>query len=285
MTPNAVGLLPLISKRQREKTIEERIDAVILAGGAPETTDSKADPLLEYAQVQKKPLIKIAGKEMVRYVTEAIAGSSRIGRIFVVGLSPEDGVEFAAPVEYVEATGSMMDNVVAGIERVMEVDPAMERVVIASADIPLLTTEMVDHFIDTCLETDHDVYYTVVEKSTMEARFPGSRRGFVSLRGGSFAGGDINMTKVSAIQANLPLARQAMKSRKNIWQQIRLLGCKTLIKFAFRRLTIADVERVAGRALGCRGRAIITPYPEMGMDVDKPHQLDIVRAILEGRSA
>jgi molybdopterin-guanine dinucleotide biosynthesis protein A len=259
----------------------ERVDTVILAGGEPD----KADPLLEYGQVQKKALIKIAGKEMVRYVVEAIAGSSRVGRIFIVGLSPEDGVEFAAPVEYVEAIGSMLDNIVAGIERVIEVDPDVERVIISTADIPLLTTEMVDYLIDTCLETDHDVYYTIVEKSTMEARFPGSRRSFVPLRGGSFAGGDINMAKVSAIQANLPLARQALEFRKNIWQQVRLIGFGTLIKFAFRRLTVADAERVASRALGCRGRAIITSYPEMGMDVDKPHQLDMARAILEGGSA
>jgi len=107
----------------------------------------------------------------------------------------------------------------------------------------------------------------------------------VPLRGGSFAGGDIHMVKVSALQANLPLVRQAMEFRKNVWQQVRLLGFGTLIKFAFRRLTIADAERVASRAMRCRVRAIITPYPEMGMDVDKPHQLDIVRAILEGGPA
>jgi molybdopterin-guanine dinucleotide biosynthesis protein A len=261
--------------------MEERIDAIILAGGELD----KADPLLEYAQVQKKALIKIAGKEMVRYVVEAIAGSSRVGRIFIVGLSAEDGTEFAAPVEYVEAAGGMLDNLVAGIERVMEVDPDVEKVVTSSADIPLLTTEMVDYFVDTCLETDHDLYYTIVEKSTMEARFPGSGRSFVPLRSGSFAGGDINMAKVSAIQANLPLARQFSESRKNIWQQVRLLGFGTLIKFAFRRLTIADAEQVASRALGCQGRAVITPYPEMGMDVDKPHQLDMVQTILEGRAA
>ncbi len=258
----------------------EKIDAIVLAGGA---TD-EGDRLLTYAQVRKKALIKIAGKEMVRYVVEALAGSSRIGRIFIVGLSPQDGVEFAAPVEYVAAAGTMLDNIVAGIRQVMEVDPDVERVVISSADIPLLTTEMVDYFIDTCLETDHDVYYTIVEKSSMETRFPGSGRTFVPLNDGSFAGGDINMAKVSAIQANLPLARQALELRKNVWRQVRLLGLRTLIKFAFRRLTVADAERVASRALGCRGRAIITPYPEMGMDVDKPHQLDMVRTILEGKT-
>ena len=154
--------------------MEERIDAIVLAGGTPD----KADPLLEYAQAQKKALIKIAGKEMVRHVVEAIAGSSRIERIIIVGLSPEDGVEFTAPVEYVEAAGDMLDNTLAGMERMMEVDPDVELVLLSSTDIPLLTTEMVDYLVETCLETDHEVYYTIVEKSTMEARFSGSRRSF-----------------------------------------------------------------------------------------------------------
>jgi hypothetical protein len=28
------------------------------------------------------------------------------------------------------------------------------------------------------------------------------------------------------------------------------------------------------------GKAVISPYAELGMDVDKPHQLEIVRAAL-----
>ena len=32
------------------------------------------------------------------------------------------------------------------------------------------------------------------------------------------------------------------------------------------------------------GRAIVCPYAEVGMDVDKPHQLEIMRADLRKRS-
>jgi hypothetical protein len=52
-----------------------------------------------------------------------------------------------------------------------------------------------------------------------------------------------------------------------------------------RRLTIeAGVER-ASNSLGIRGRAILCPYAEIGMDVDKPHQLEILRADLERSAA
>jgi hypothetical protein len=35
--------------------------------------------------------------------------------------------------------------------------------------------------------------------------------------------------------------------------------------------------------MGFRGRAILCPYAEMGMDVDKPFQLEIMREDLAGR--
>jgi hypothetical protein len=44
------------------------------------------------------------------------------------------------------------------------------------------------------------------------------------------------------------------------------------------------VERV-GRRLNLRGRAIISPYAEIAMDVDKPHQFDLLRADMEKRYA
>jgi hypothetical protein len=52
-----------------------------------------------------------------------------------------------------------------------------------------------------------------------------------------------------------------------------------------RRITIDDaVKRVSNR-LGLKGRAIISPYAEIGMDVDKPHQLEIVISDLSQQSS
>lgn len=45
---------------------------------------------------------------------------------------------------------------------------------------------------------------------------------------------------------------------------------------------MTQAEQKASQILGCRGKAIISPSAELGMDVDKPHQLDMVRRILEG---
>jgi hypothetical protein len=63
-----------------------------------------------------------------------------------------------------------------------------------------------------------------------------------------------------------------------------LIGPDIVFKFLFRSLTIDDViQRVADK-LRLRGRAILCPYPEIGMDVDKPHQLEIMRSFLGAKA-
>jgi len=51
----------------------------------------------------------------------------------------------------------------------------------------------------------------------------------------------------------------------------------------FRRLTINDAVRRVARRLDITGRAVVCPYAEVGMDVDKPHQLEMLSAYLERR--
>ena len=179
----------------------------------------------------------------------------------------------------------MLDNMLQGLDRIQSIDPSAEKVVACSADVPLITPEMVRYFVAACLETDHDVYYSIVEQTTMDAQFPGSGRTFVPLKEGRFAGGDIYMARIAAARANESLLRRLIEERKNYLAQMRLIGIGTLLKLLFRQLDVAGAERVVGRALGLTGRAIISPYAELGMDVDKPHQLAMVEDALQRRLA
>lgn len=254
------------------------MDAVLMAGSTP----GKKDDLLEYAGVDKKSLIKIADREMVYYVFGAITGSRRIDRIVLVGLGPEDGLDFGRPVEYVEAHGDILDNSLVGLNHLLSLNPTTDRVIFSSTDIPLLTTEVVDYFIDACLELEADIYYSVVERSVMEARFPDSGRTFVRLRDGLFAGGDLFMIRARAVQANHSLVRRLIDARKSAWQLVRIIGLKMIFKFLAGQLTIAESEKMVGRALNCRVKAIISPYAEIGMDVDKVSHLQRMQSILAG---
>ncbi len=254
--------------------------AVILAGSSPR----EADPLAEYTRGQPKGLLPIAGRPMLAYIVDALAGSRYIRTIAVVGLPEEARPALPVAVNHLPPQGDLFSNAEAGILYVSSLIPDLTGVLVSSADIPLITSEMVDRFIEECLRTDHDIYYGVVERSVMEGRFPASRRSYVHLKEGDFAGADIFMVRPGAVVANRELWRRVTAARKSALAQARILGgFWPVFKLLIHQMGLEEAERRASRALNVRGRAVICTDPEVGMDVDKPFQLEIVRAELEGR--
>jgi hypothetical protein len=117
----------------------------------------------------------------------------------------------------------------------------------------------------------------------MEARFPGSKRTYTRLKDISICGGDMNVMRTMTVTANDELWRRLIASRKNVLKQAALIGYGTLFLILLRRLTLQDVVKRVTKRLQLTGRAIICPYAEVGMDIDKPHQLELLRADLAKR--
>jgi hypothetical protein len=163
-------------------------------------------------------------------------------------------------------------------------NPDAEYVLFASSDIPGITGEMVDWLVNTCAETDDDLYYNVVLREDMERRFPGSKRTWTRLKDLEVCGGDMNMARAAIVSQHSDFWNKLIEARKNPAAQAALIGSDIIFKFIFRQLSIDDVIHRVADKLGLKGRALISPYPEIGMDVDKPHQLEIMRADLAGRS-
>ncbi|MCP4518014.1 MAG: NTP transferase domain-containing protein [Delftia sp.] len=264
---------------RRFEDLSTPLVAIISAGGRYDPDD----PLLHHSGVQHKALIPIAGKPIIAHVAQALADSGYVARLIVVGLEQEHDLDFALPATCVPAAGSIMENVLVGLEALERVAPGAERVLMCACDVPLVTGKIVRYLVDTMLSTGADVCYTAVRRETMEARFPGSGRSFVPLLDGRFAGGDINLLNPDVIEKNRELLDSILGARKNAWTQARLIGLRFLLKFIFRRLTIADGERKAQSIFGVPCRVIPVRYAELGMDVDKPQQLELVRAEMEGR--
>jgi len=256
------------------------MDAIVVAGHTPGRTDA----LLEYAGAKNKALIPIAGKPMIKWVTDALAGSHHVKRLVIVGLDESCGIDFGPkPVACVPDQGQLIKNLWAGAARVLKDTKNRDRILVCACDIPLITTAIVDDHIAAMFATQHDVYYTVVDRTAMLARFPASRRTYTHLRGEVVCGGDLNMAGSKAVETNTELWDDLLEARKSALRQARRVGFLTLLQLATRTLSIPAAERRAEKILGVKCRVIRTPHAEIGMDVDKPFQLDIVRAELEKR--
>ncbi len=257
-----------------------QIDAVILAGGIPQP----GELLYTYTQGKPKAMLEMAGRSMLAWVLAALDGAATVRRVAVSGLdAPATPMPCLKPLVYVPDRGSMLGNAQAGVMELAKTGPVSRHVLLVSSDIPALTPQIVDWLVATAEQTDDDAYYSLIPREKMEARFPGSKRSYFYFKDGVFTGGDINLLSADLLLRGHAKAPALIEARKNIFKQAQLIGWDVLILFALRRLTVDEAVRAASQRLTLKGRAVICPHAEAGMDVDKPEQFELVRRDLETR--
>lgn len=256
--------------------MKEQFDAFITAGYDPDKQDSVSGA----AGVAHKSLVPVAGMPMAWHVVQALAESGQVGEIVVVGLEPGE-IEFQAPVHYVPNQPSLWASQNAGLRKLRELNPDDRYILALTADVALLSGEIIGRFIEVCQPLTMEAYWGIVPKDVMLATFPDSRRTYLPLREGSFCSSDLYLGRLSAGFRIQERVRFFIEHRKNVVAQVWKLGLPTLLKFLLRRLTMADIVDFAYKFADLRGCPVVLPIAEAGMDVDKPGQLAQVQAYLQ----
>jgi len=248
------------------------MDIVLLAGGGVQPEDL----LYSYTKGKPKAFIDIAGQHMIQWVLDALNGAVGVDNIILVGLDDIRELRCQKPLHLIPNQEGLMANIKAGAERLQELNPRAEYFLLASSDIPAITSEMVDWVIETAKESDHDIHFNVVERAAMEERFPGANRTFAKLNGIEVCGADISVLRLKMVTHNEELWSRLIASRKSVFKQAALIGLDTILMVLFRITDLEGTAQQLSRRVGVNARAIISPYAELAMDVDKPHQLEIL---------
>jgi hypothetical protein len=224
----------------------------------------------------------MGGRPLVVRVVDALRASAEVDRVVVVGPVAPLREILGQGTDVVPEQGSMMANVEAALASL----GAVSQVMAVAADLPLLTPGVVSGFLDRCTDAA-DFYYPIVPQAVVEQRYPGIRKTFVNLADGTFCGGSILVFDPAVIDRIRPFVERLIQARKKPWLMAQLFGWATVMKFASGRLTIAEVEARAREVVGIRGRAVIVETPELALDVDadRPENLAVLQAALEGRVA
>ncbi len=256
------------------------MDAMIIAGGIAQP----GEPLYPFTQGKPKAMLDIHGKPMVQWVLDALDNAVSVDRVIIVGMEQGEILHGAKLSSMLPDQGSMIDNIRAGVAKILETNPATEHIVVASSDIPAILPEHIDWVVQNASQTDLDVHYNVVKREAMESRYPSSKRSYVHLKDMDVCGGDLNIIRASIVARNEALWGKIIDARKNPLKQAALIGYDTLFLLLLRQVTLAAaIERVT-RRIHLTGQALVCPYAELAMDVDKPHQLEIMRADLSRRA-
>jgi GTP:adenosylcobinamide-phosphate guanylyltransferase len=225
-------------------------------------------------------MIDVAGRPMIQWILDALGDARKVDRVIIIGLSPKNELVCKKPLYYISNQGRMLANIVAGVNKSLELNPKSEYVMLVSSDIPTLESGMVDWLATTAMKTRDDLYYGVCPREVMEKRFPTSNRTYTKLKDIDVCGADINIIHVSMATEHLDTWEQLIGNRKSPLRQAAVIGWDTLFQLATRQFTLQDLVERASERIGIKGRAIIWSQAEPCMDVDKPHQLEILRADL-----
>ncbi|MFC1474560.1 hypothetical protein ACFLQK_00825 [bacterium] len=152
---------------------------------------------------------------------------------------------------------------------------------ISSCDIPLITPDIVQRFIEACNKMQGEVYYPVIEKKFNDEKYPATRRTYFKLQDGTYTGGNMVVLNPEAIRKNWSLLEQAIAARKSPLKLLSMIGFGFIIKYLFRRLTLEYTVRKVASIVGMSGSAVPVEDPEIGVDVDKESDYLLVKEILE----
>lgn len=250
-------------------------DIVVGAGGLIH----HGDPLAGLGREgQLKALLPIAGRPMLHWVLDAISESREIQRVFLLGVDPESELRCdGKPIHYLPPQPSFVHSLTQGGIAVRQNDPLHPLALWVSADLPLIRGEMLDWFIRTARRSRHEFYFPVIDPELMRQRFPDARRTVFKLRDRSILVGDVCAGDIrSAEEVSHPLCVQFAKARKSPWKIARAVGPAALLRFLTGRATTKYCLELVQQKLGLNGTLIDCPWPEMGMDVDKPEDYELV---------
>jgi hypothetical protein len=131
--------------------------------------------------------------------------------------------------------------------------------------------------------TGADVAAALVERQTLLAEFPESRRTWLPFRKGAYSGANLFWLGSPRALPLLDVWRRIEQDRKKKWRVVGAFGPLLLIAALLRVFTIQQAFARIGKRYGIAARPVLLPFAEACIDVDKVSDHVLVSEILERR--
>jgi GTP:adenosylcobinamide-phosphate guanylyltransferase len=247
------------------------VNAVVLAGGPPDAV-SALQP-----GAANKAFVRIGGVALVERVLRALRGVPRIERIVVVAPPATHADPALAHADERRADGPrMIESLRSGLHGF----PPDDAILVVASDLPVLTHAAIDEVLDALANRDLDIAYSCLARRDHVARYAQIPHTWARLREGAFCGGGVSAIKPRSLTRLSAMLDALGAARKAPLRLAAVLGPDIVVRFALRRLSIADAERRATTLLGAPAGALRCTHPEIAINVDRPTDVALANALL-----
>lgn len=253
-----------------------RYTALVLAGTRP-----GGDPLAAYAGVTHKALIEVGGQPMLARVLAALGAVPQVARIVVAIDRPELLTGMSAgdkPLASMPTGAGPSASVAAALQR--EGTPLL----VTTADHALLRPEWVTEFL-AAAQGEADAWVALARREAVLAAAPGSERTWLRFADGSYSGCNLFLLGTPAAQGVVQLWQQMEAQRKKPLSLLARLGVGYVLRYRAGWLSLPQaLARLGELAGGARIRHVALSDGRAAIDVDKPADLELVRALVAGQA-
>ncbi len=234
--------------------------ALVLAGGPPDEVSSLQPG------APNKAFIHIGGITLVERTLRALRESGRLERILVVAPQQAHADPALRLADEIRPDGARItESLASGLAGLAPDEP----VLVSAADLPILDGEATADFVDRVLVRELDVAYGCVDRRAHVGPYAEVRHTWARLQEGTYCGAGIVALRPRAFASLARFLERLGRARKNPLALASLLGWDMLLRFACGRLSIAQAERRASRILGVAAGAIVSPFPQIAVNVDR----------------
>jgi 2-phospho-L-lactate guanylyltransferase (CobY/MobA/RfbA family) len=219
---------------------------------------------------------------MLAYVLDAVRGVPEVDRIYICIDAETDlrPVTNGTPFNRIPPADSPAASVAAALQEIGGDRPLL----ITTADHPLLTPEIVGHFLKNAPK-DADLSVGLAEAETVTKAFPEGRRTFYRLAGRGYSGCNLFLARRPGAVRVAEYWRRMEAHRKHPLRLVREIGLGALVRYAFGFLSLDGAFRHVSKLTAARISPVILPFAEAATDVDKPSDHVLVESILKQRRA
>lgn len=252
-----------------------RWHALVLAAGR-----GPGDPMAKAYGVTHKCAIAVGGQPMLRRVVAALRSCPRIGAISV---SIEN-----------DATGRAILGPQAGVSFIPSKDSAARStyeaatafpLLVTTGDHPLLSGDILDHFIGAVERTDADLAVGLARAETILGAFPEAQRTFLRFGPDRVSGCNLFALRTERARRALDFWRYVEPVRKKPWRLVLAFGPLALARVLTGRVDLESVFAIASKHLQLKAIPVLLPQAEAAVDVDKPADKALAEMILARRAA
>lgn len=253
--------------------------AVVLAGDR-----GPDDPVARHTGAACKALVPLGGQPMVLRVLDALAASTLVSGVTLVGPSqaqlagcPPLATRIASgAVAWLPPSSSPSQSALAGLASV----PTSTPVLLTTADHALLQAAWVDAFCAAALVTGKDALVGLARHSAVQAAFPQLRRTALQFRDGAYCGCNLFAFLSPAGRRAPAFWRQVEQQRKKPHRLAAALGPGTLLAYLCGWLTLeAGLARLSRRVEASLG-AVLLDDSRAAVDVDTVADFELVQKLL-----